>query len=303
MPASEVPARDPGSVGPGVSGISPGISIAVVHLVRARNGIEPFRRFLESYQANSAGIDHDLLIVFKGFRGSITASYRTLLKRVAHREWHVGDTGFDITPYFKAAREFEYDYFCFLNSYSILLARNWLSKLYLQSSREGVGLVGATGSWESHYSTLSGIAGAQGVSSSSVRRLAKCAVNPILMKYYKSYFDPFPNYHIRTNAFMVRREILLAIRPPSLFFKIDAHRFESGKKSLTKQILAMNLKVVVAGNDGAGYEKEDWNRANTFRQLDQGNLLVADNQTMQYHRLSTEEKRIYSTQTWGKDLS
>jgi len=36
-------------------------------LVRKKNGIEPFQSFLASYLGNSAGIDHKLLIVYKGF--------------------------------------------------------------------------------------------------------------------------------------------------------------------------------------------------------------------------------------------
>ena len=44
--------------------------ICVVHLIRAHNGIEPFVQFLDSYKKNKGGIDHDLLIVFKGFENS-----------------------------------------------------------------------------------------------------------------------------------------------------------------------------------------------------------------------------------------
>lgn len=43
------------------------MSVAVVHLVRAKNGIAPFRSFLQSYARKSVGLPHDLVIVFKGF--------------------------------------------------------------------------------------------------------------------------------------------------------------------------------------------------------------------------------------------
>ena len=42
--------------------------VCVVHLVRAHNGVGPFARFLKSYEINRGGMEHDLLIVFKGFR-------------------------------------------------------------------------------------------------------------------------------------------------------------------------------------------------------------------------------------------
>jgi len=43
--------------------------ICVVHLVRKKNGIEPFRDFIKSYLENSVGINHELLIFYKGFTG------------------------------------------------------------------------------------------------------------------------------------------------------------------------------------------------------------------------------------------
>src|SRR5665213_1673531 len=61
----------------GMSGIASGASAVeppagvsapcVVHLVRAANGIEPFRAFLESYVRHPAGLQHELVLLFKGF--------------------------------------------------------------------------------------------------------------------------------------------------------------------------------------------------------------------------------------------
>ena len=58
-------------------------NISVAHLVRRKNGIEPFRRFLASYLENSAGVDHNLLIIYKGFsRKSDIVPYEELLREV-----------------------------------------------------------------------------------------------------------------------------------------------------------------------------------------------------------------------------
>jgi hypothetical protein len=57
----------------------------------------------------------------------------------------VEDEEFDIQPYFAAAKTFDYDYFCFLNSFSVLLDEDWLLKLYRHIVREGVGVVSAQG--------------------------------------------------------------------------------------------------------------------------------------------------------------
>jgi hypothetical protein len=58
----------------------------------------------------------------------------------------------DIPAYFAAARAIDSEYVCFLNSHSEILCDDWLAKMYGHARREGVGVVGATGSWASHHS-------------------------------------------------------------------------------------------------------------------------------------------------------
>src|SRR5229473_2123847 len=127
--------------------------ICVAHLVRAQNGLGPFRDFIESYRAHPAGVGHALLIIFKGFgeRPDLN-EYEPLLTGISCRPFFVRDEGFDIMPYFSAAVTFEYRYFFFLNSFSVILDEGWLAKIYEHARREDVGVVGATGSWQSLYS-------------------------------------------------------------------------------------------------------------------------------------------------------
>ena len=287
--------------------------LCVVHLVRAQNGIEPFRRFLESYQANPGGIEHDLLIVFKGFaQPQGTAEYLDLLASIRHTTFQVPDEGFDITAYFSVVRFHvaKYRYFCFLNSHSVILDPQWLSKLYKQISRPGVGLVGATGSWESRRSL----------------KLSWSNIRDVMLSYYSLHkgkifwkstilgvfdaweyfvwemrFDLFPNYHLRTNAFMISGQVMTELKCIPLRDKMDAYRFESGKIGMTKQILRRRKKVIVVGRDGNGYEKDIWNTSKTFRQSEQENLLVADNQTRDYQYGTLERREFLSTITWGNE--
>ena len=42
--------------------------ICVVHLVRKKNELAVFERFIKSYKFFHAGIDHDLIIIYKGFK-------------------------------------------------------------------------------------------------------------------------------------------------------------------------------------------------------------------------------------------
>jgi hypothetical protein len=291
--------------------------IAVVHLVRAQNGLGEFASFLESYVANHGGLDHDLVLVFKGFADRATPrDYLSLLSGVEYRDLHVTDDGFDLTAYRKAMRALrDFDYYCFLNSFSRPIDHDWLAKLHNQAARQGVGISGATGSYQSMSPALSlGI-------SQSVKKLlsgqelargqwhnrAKRAVNmpDAVLKHAQSRlsFKPFPNHHIRTNGFMLSRRSLEAVRWPRVRSKRDAYLLESGRRSLTQQLLRQGLRAVVVGRDGVGYDTDQWISSNTFWQADQGNLLIDDNQTRQYRDGDEQTRSRLSLYAWEQDLT
>jgi hypothetical protein len=259
-------------------------NIAVIHLIRAKNGIEPFRRFLDSYLINRGGIDHDLILVFKGFtRWRIPDDYRRLSMEVRSTPFFASDFGFDIRPYFLCAKAFPHAFLCFLNSYSVLRDKEWLAKLYTYGQREDVGAAGATGSWESHLSNLKTVGTA----------------SPSVIRKFEAHYDPFPNPHLRTNALLISRKRFLMMNCGFLLTKSHVHRFESGKAGFTRQIKAMGLQPLVIGKDGMAYEWERWPESNTFRKGDQCNLLVDDNQTRVYSESDPAQKKYLAQITWG----
>jgi hypothetical protein len=275
--------------------------ICVVHLIRKKNGIEPLKKYLESYCKNKVNCKHELLFIFKGFsRQENIEEYYSLLQNfnLAYKSMFFRDFGFDIRPYFKAVHAFEYKYFCFLNSYSYILDENWLDKMYYYISKPDVGLVGATGSYESLYTNHLIDHGIKENTPLYKKIKVHCRrrLTPLRLKFY---FDNFPNYHIRTNGFMIARSVMLKIRYGLILSKLDAHKFESGKNSLTRQIMKMNLKALIVGKDGIGYEKEDWYKSNTFRQGNQENLLISDNQTNTYRCADQSAKQKSSLLAWG----
>jgi hypothetical protein len=98
--------------------------VAIVYLARARSGLESLRRFLRSYERYPGGLEHDLVVVFKGFsQQAELAEWRTALSRFPHRELRMSDFGFDIRAYSLAARRLPHRYLCFLNSFSKPLPR------------------------------------------------------------------------------------------------------------------------------------------------------------------------------------
>jgi len=264
--------------------------MCAVHLIRKANGLAPLETFLKSYQSRSAGMEHDLVIVFKGFDGEDLSGYAEVLRPHRHRPLFVPDRDFDIGPYFRAVKVFDYQYFVFLNSYSTILCDDWMAKLYQHARQPDVGAAGATGSWESLPRARAGEA-----PRGWLKRLRFRLKQARALKQ----FPDFPSYHLRTNAFMGSRETLRRVKVPALRTKKDAHRFESGTGGLTSQLLAMNTRVLVVGCDGKAYEKEQWPSSRTFRTARQDNLLVADNQTRLFDQADEATRRKLAALAWG----
>jgi len=274
-------------------------NIGVVHLIWRPCGIETFNAFLQSYIKNSDGQKHDLILVFNGFSSEKeTSEYKSLLADLNYSSVFIKDRGFDIGSYFIAANTFNYEYYCFLNSYSIILDKEWLIKMYHYISQEHVGLVGATASYESLYSSLvTNIHNGTFPERPLYRRIIRDSCFNIVRHLY--YYPPFPNYCIRTNAFIIKHETLNKIKHKAMRSKSDTLRFESGRNSLTAQILKMKLDALVVGKDGKAYKKEDWSKSNTFRQNNQENLLISDNQTEGYLKANSEKRMYLSKLAWG----
>jgi hypothetical protein len=267
-------------------------SIEVVHLARACNGLEPFKTFLDSYREHAAGIPHQLVIIFKGFESaSSVAPWEKLLADFNYRQLLLSDTGLDLHAYRRAAEASTSDHLLFVNSFSEILATRWLEKLYAAIQIPGVGVAGATGSWESMFTNAT-----------EDWRMAGKLNGRLLLRLMICYclFKPWPNYHIRTNFFLIRREHMLNWWPRSVRSKAKAYLFESARNSLTARIRRTGLRPVIVGRDGAQYEMEEWNRSGTFRCGNQENLLAADNQTRAYESAVPKEQARLQRAAWGK---
>jgi hypothetical protein len=134
---------------------APGKHLALVYLARKAEGEGPLRRFVDTYLRHPAGIDHDLVVIYKGFGQSKDLTHaRSLIRAIPHMGIELTDTGFDIGAYLVAARQLEHDFLCFVNTFTEVVADGWLLSLYRAASSPAVGIVGAMGSYESLHSTL-----------------------------------------------------------------------------------------------------------------------------------------------------
>jgi len=320
--------------------------VGVVYLAREAEGLEPVRRFVDSYVVHDAGEAHDLIIVLKGYDkpGADLEGLRCVLNRVQYRFLHIDDSGVDITAYQYAASKLEYETMCFLNTHTKIADVGWLKKLSTNIRHKNVGLVGATGSYESVQSSLQLLSKA--VWLCEIKKvpydenlakhfnfwlrhhapawLAHRKMN-LMLEWLKTLFSPkisfdhywrkltaanamlnwapgfplFPNPHIRTNGFMIKRERLLGFPIPAVRDKIEAMHFESGVNSLTAHLRGLGLSALVVGKDGIGYAVEDWPASRTFRLGQQENLLITDNHVRNFWEYSPEERALHVFMTWG----
>lgn len=249
--------------------------VAVVHLVWAPLGVERLRLFAASYSAHPAGQAHDLIVVYNGFSGAAdTRRWQDVLSDVEHDDLLLAAPVLDITAYREAIEASNAEVYCFLNSYSEPLVDDWLRLLVGHLNDRTIAAVGASGSYESIYTTS----------------------HP-LTRIRKRGFPPFPNPHLRTNAFATRRQALMRVQWPRITSKMQALMFESGTQSLTRQLQSSG-RVVVAGRDGRAYDIGDWPESNTFRSGEQTNLLVSDNRTREYLAASREQRRDLTRRAW-----
>lgn len=249
--------------------------IAVCYLAR---GAEPgwedaIGRFMGSFQRYAAGREFNLYVIFKGFPSAAERERAIqLFAQVQHNTIFTGDESFDIGAYAEAARQIVEMKVCFLNTNAEILCEDWLLKLVSNLDQPAVGLVGATGSYES-------------------------------LRDNDPRFPKFPNMHIRSNAFMIDRDMFAAITGQFTFTdKLDAFLFESGPNSMTRQIQSRGLETLVVGRNGQGYPPGSWPRSDTFRQDGQANLLIGDNQTRHFDALPLAERRALARWTWGRFL-
>jgi hypothetical protein len=296
--------------------------VGVIYLYRFAEGDGPVRRFLATYARHPAGLDHDLNVVFKGFpdrhafdRGR--ASFGDIAFNVIEHE----DVGYDIGSYRWAATVASNRRLLFLNTFSQILADGWLRQFDRALDESGIGLVGATGSWlaatagyeaEAKYYLGEALrwplrfmgrpvpepVGSKRTRTRRHRPLHRYFLSPLEYAQRLYQYGRFPNPHIRTNAFMIERERFLSLDFPRFASKVDAYKFESGRRSMTRQILARNLSPVVVDKNGQTYAVSDWRSSKTFWTERQTNLIIADNRTADYASGDQEQRRVLENLAW-----
>ncbi len=264
--------------------------IAVVHLVWGPLGPAPLCEFLASYDECAPGAAHELVVVFNGVSAAQRPPLLAELDGRAHRLIELAEPVIDLAAYGAAAASIEHMHVCFLNSYSVIRVDGWLGHLAAALRSPGVGLAGATASWESKVELVGG-------------GLEHVAYQLVKLRETRRRYPGFPNPHIRTTAFMLERALALELDLERPQDKTEAYVLESGREGITRRVWRRGLKAVVVGRDGRAYEPADWPQSATYRSGGQRNLLVADNRTREWEDASTGERRSLSRRAWGDPLA
>lgn len=280
------------------------MSIAVVYIARGFGAGAPAAKlFFESYIKNKPDISHTLYVVIKGWSDESDLEY--IYKSCSAFNAKViklDDDGFDWGAYIRASKMLNEQWVCFLNSHSRPCSPKWLEILSEAANIPNVGAVGATGSWSTWaFRDPFWAINAMSVLQYPIRLPLQIYKH---YKYGKNYL-PFPNYHLRSNAFLIKRELFVefcqTIQIPTT--KADAHILESGRIGLSSYIRDAGLELRVCGSNGLSYKPSEWILSETFRTPNQPNLLVGDNQTYNYDvaRLYSKQRLEYAA--WGRCFS
>lgn len=282
-------------------------SVAVVYLARGLGaGVDAARQFFVSYDQHPSGISHELIVLVKGWE-NVDGLDEVLSMARSHnaRVIELPDDGFDLGAYFRAAKKIPHEWCCFFNSHSKIQGDNWLQILYKSASQHGVGAVSCSGNWGTtvNFFLKPFVRACLYAKLWTALRHLKYALTVALPTW--RHIPIFPNPHIRTNAFIVRRTVWLEFEdgnniPTS---KRDCYVLEHGRKGFTRFLGQKGLKALVAGADGRTFLPSAWLESGTCAVPGLPNLLVSDNQAVDYLEGDRQSRRTMEFCLWGKELT
>lgn len=203
----------------------------------------------------------------------------------------------------RAVPQLPHAWICLLNTHSRPRVRGWLKLLQKAVKTENrlPTMAGATGSWE----TLNARAALK-----NARALGLVGVAVYLARFSKNWYKRhieteyggFPNPHVRSNAFIIKRELFLEYCKEKKIpeTKLESMMFESGRNSLSAHIKKMGGQLYVVGADNLIYSESNWNQSGTFRHPRIKNLIVIDNQTLAFESKSAIIKTCLRCLAWGR---
>lgn len=232
-------------------------------------GIDVVEQFLDSYKKHHAGIEHNLIIAINNKKDRFLYNKLYYLVKSSNAKLlELPEDGFDIGAFMRAAKVSNSEYMFFIGSAVSILCNDWLLKFYNAFENDSsIQFAGPMGS------------------------------------YAKGHSDRFPNPHIRTCSFLIKRELFLEYAATQKFpeTKDDTWEIEHGVNSLSNFILGKGYKIVVVNSDGNVFEPQDWEKSQTYITLKESKAILDDKWARRYYFTDECLKTKIEMETWGKN--
>lgn len=269
------------------------------------------KNFFDSYKKYNAGYNHNLFIAAKSYENNPAAydKLRDFAKENNAKIIDLPDDGMEFAAFYRSAKQCTSEYIFFITTNSYILKNDWL-KFFVQAAakNENYKFIGAMGSWGNAFTNIF-----KKILNKLIIRFSKHHVSqgsrsmpPFktkLLMLKDTIFNPmpFPNYHIRTNAFLIDKQLYIDYMDKQGFPKTryDAYKIECGHNSLTNFIKSHGFDVGIVGADAKLYKMPEWDKSETFRNASLKNLIIGDLLTTNYLNSSTAAKIRLEKQTWG----
>jgi hypothetical protein len=227
--------------------------------------------FLESYKNHPSGMEHDFVLIAKNW--TVESEFEKLCelaKKYNAKMIYLPDDGFDFGAYIRASRILKNEYVFYIGSGSTILRDNWLKHLYSAFEYDSsVQIAGPMGSYETGRSGI------------------------------------FPNPHIRTCCFMMKRELFLEYADTQMFPKTkeDTWGMEHCKNSVSNYVINKGYKMAVVNSDGEIFFKDDWLISQTYTVPGENKGMLQDKWAKRYYIADEFFKMRLEMVIWGKNIS
>ena len=265
--------------------------IVVCYLFSKFDDLSDIFEFIKNYKSFNSGYNHSLLICLKLINEIKKKTIIEILnKNKVNCELFIDlstNNDFDFGSYYRVSQKFNNHLIFYLNASSKPIVDNWLKLIVNQY--ESNSLVGTTGSFESHLSSI------------KLKKFYKIFSYIFKKVYYSLFFKNFPNPHIRTTGFLINSNDYIEFYKGKIIKnKFDAWKIESGRFSLTNYFLKKNFPVKLINSEGNAFTIKNWSNSNTFCYTENSRLIISDKHTRKYDVLDEKDKLISQINVWGK---
>jgi hypothetical protein len=252
---------------------------------------------------------YKIYIIFKGWeeKKHINPKYffSNIKKKISFFDF--SDDGFDLGTYFKVLKYVDEEYIYFFNSTSRIIDDNFFKFSINAMLDKKLGLLGWAGSFGTLRPSIKKIFFKLKINININKNFMNAIKNllidiiafPYHLYLYKN-FPKFPNPHVRSNAFLIKKDLYEEFSKISKYSetKIESCELESGKNGLTKFVQKKGYDVKVINSKNKIFDIRECDKSETWRTGDKQHVLVADNGTLSYEKMPISRKLFKEYSAW-----